>query len=133
MSELDLLKQSGYSLISIYINQDGTALRFETDLYFYIYRTRGECCAAIYFEDIEYPSVKPEHGYGVKDIRSINEYGYRIVTDVGDIVISGRYDDGSGWGGYAVDCYLYAVIPKDFDDYKASVEWSEFKENKEAE
>lgn len=110
---------------NIYINEDSMMINFSCTREDYIYRSYGDCCASIYFEDIEYPATKPEHGYRVYSVEIVEEYGYRIKTDVGDIVISGRYECNSGWGGYDVGCELYAIIPKDIHEEV----WKHFKEN----
>jgi hypothetical protein len=109
---------------AIYITEDAQSIKFETDHEYYLYKSEGDCCACIYFEDIEYPARKPENGYLVKSIHLVDKYGYRITTDVGDIVISGRYDSASGWGGYDVHCELWGIIPKDLEGCK----WKEFKD-----
>lgn len=116
----------GESILRIDISEDETCLRFVSNTHYYIYQSSGDCCALIYFEDIEYPPDKPRNGYLIEKIEVVDEYGYRIKTRSGDIVISGRYDSGSGWEGYDVGCDLLAAIPI---DYKGDIHtWKEFKE-----
>lgn len=127
-SEMDDLKQLLNSYVTdILLNEDKTMIRFELCNRSLIYTSWGDCCAQIYFEDIEYPAKKPDqYGYSIQSVEVVEEYGYRIKTQVGDIVISGRYADSSGWGGYEVGTALWAVIPKDIEKEN----WTKFEEVK---
>ena len=127
MNKCDLKELIGNFLEAIFISEDKKMLRFEMCNLSIIYTSYGDCCATIYFEDIEYPANKPDkHGYRIESIEVVENYGYKIKTQVGYIVISGRYECGSGWGGYDVGTMLWAIIPKDIEKEK----WKKFEEVK---
>lgn len=112
---------------TIYINEDKTSIKFKCRHEEFIYYSSGDCCAKLFLEDIEYPPTKPtkdEYGYFVIEVIEVDDYGYKIVTDKGNIVISGRYEDSSGWGGYTVSVSLSSITVHD----TSKEIWSEFKE-----
>lgn len=95
----------GRTIAKININDDSRCIHFALDDGDLVYIGWGDCCACVYFEDIEYP-YSATGSYKVIGARQAKDYGNILITDKGLITISGRYYDGSGFGGYSAGIAL---------------------------
>src|SRR5580692_5579511 len=114
----------GKTIKKININEDKTMLHFECEEGDIVYYGYGDCCAKIYFEDIEYPDLL-QRNYKVQDVHKAHKYGNILNTDKGPIVIPGRYHD-NGYGGYDAGVALADDIQK--HKWLKTEKWTHFKE-----
>ena len=112
---------------TIYLNEDKDLIMFDGESACFVFGTTGDCCAHLVFEDIEYPAKKPKSGWRIEKVEEIDEYGYRLKTYEGDIVVSCRRDD-DAWGGYDTGVTLHSYKWK--NAFEEEIKWTEFKEIK---
>lgn len=115
----------GYYVETIELDEDRQLIRFKSRDSELIFSTFGDCCAYLEFEDIEYPAKKPEHGWRIDSVDEDKEYGYRLKSYEGDIVISCRRLGGD-WPGYETGVIL--VYYKRNVWFDKEHKWTKFKE-----
>lgn len=101
----------GKTITGMKISEDKQSLLFETDIGRFKSWVYGDCCSHSWIEHVELPvngfpakvlSVRyvdmPDLGNGDAECRRY--YGFKIVTDKGDILIDYRNDSNGYYGGY---------------------------------
>lgn len=117
----------GKTILSIAIAQDKEAIKFTTDYGDVVAKADADCCSHTWIEHIDLPALgfpakvisqddlemgKPELE---KDGDYIQFYGYKIVTDKGEIIIDYRNESNGYYGGslsWPDDGYFYGGVYK---------------------
>lgn len=103
----------GTTITKVDIATDRKAIRFCTDRGEVIARTDGDCCSESWIEHIELPALGfPAHVVATEEVEMpepeqgdhdcLVSYGFKVVTDRGDMLIEYRNSSNGYYGGELV-------------------------------